>query len=57
MREFFAKFNRDSKKEQKQAPANTNSRQELIQKVEKGTDFAIREYKDVFRRLAEYDKK
>jgi len=33
-----------------------NERQILIKKVERGTDFAIREYGDVLRKLAEYDR-
>jgi len=55
MKKFFSKLNKD--KEQKQIPVQTIERKELIEKVEKGTDFAIREYHDVFKKLAEYDKK
>ncbi len=32
-------------------------RQILIKKVERGTDFAIQRYGEVFKKLAEYDKK
>jgi len=55
IRKFFSKLNKD--KEQKQAPIQTKERKDLEQKVKEGTDFAIHEYHDVFRKLAEYDKK
>ena len=34
----------------------SKERQILIKKVERGTDFAIRQYRDVFEKLAEYDR-
>ena len=43
-------------KEHKEQTAKTKERKILEKKVEQGTDFAIREYHDVFRKLAEYDK-
>ena len=55
IRKFF-KSNKD-KKEQEQAPIQTKERKDLEQKVKEGTDFAIHEYGDVFKKLAEYDKK
>ena len=56
IRKFF-KSNKDAKKEQKPTPVQTKERQVLEQKVKEGTDFAIHEYRDVFKKLAEYDKR
>ena len=48
---------KNSKKEPKQAPVQTKERKDLEQKVKEGTDFAIHEYRDEFKKLAEYDKR
>lgn len=36
--------------------ANHRNKEELAKKVERGTKKAIKDYGEVFRRLAEYDK-
>ncbi|MEK7211442.1 MAG: hypothetical protein AAB731_02315 [Patescibacteria group bacterium] len=49
-------FRERLKKPQKEAPSIKTNRQLLEKKVERGTDLAIREYRDVFIKLAEYDQ-
>ena len=45
-----------SHKEKKQKVERDEKRKILEEKVKQGTTFAIREYRDVFTKLAEYDK-
>lgn len=56
IKKFFNSI-KNSKKEPQQAPVQTKERKDLEQKVKEGTDFAIHEYRDVFKKLAEYDKR
>lgn len=42
--------------EDRREKAEKKERKSLEKKVEQGTDFAIREYRDVFEKLAEYDR-
>lgn len=44
-------------KERAERKNKEKERQILIKKVERGTDFAIQRYSEVFKKLAEYDKK
>ena len=43
-------------KKKRQDAVNKKARKDLEKKVIKGTDLAIREYRDVFKKLAEYDR-
>ncbi len=44
-------------KESKRVDSNVEKDRELLEKkVIKGTDFAVREYGEVFKKLAEYDR-
>lgn len=43
-------------KEQRQNSADKRARKDLEKKVMKGTDLAVREYRDVFKKLADYDR-
>ena len=44
-------------KERKRQVEKDEKRKILEEKVKQGTNFAIREYRDVFRKLAEYDRR
>lgn len=56
IREIKAFFIGPDKKDQKEIFCATEERELLKTKVIKGTDFAVREYGEVFRKLAEYDR-
>jgi hypothetical protein len=45
-----------NKKDKKEIFCDTEERELLKTKVIKGTDFAVREYGEVFKKLAEYDR-
>ncbi|MFA5086634.1 MAG: hypothetical protein WC468_03575 [Candidatus Paceibacterota bacterium] len=47
---------KNDKKETFRDIHNAKEREQLKTKVIKGTDFAIREYGEVFKKLAEYDR-
>jgi hypothetical protein len=53
IKKFFFKFD---KKDQKENFCTTKEREILKTKVMNGTDFAIREYGEVFKELAKYDR-
>jgi hypothetical protein len=50
---FFIGSTKDN---QKEIFCDTKERELLKIKVIKGTDFAVREYSEVFKKLAEYDR-
>lgn len=43
-------------KKRKEIPSTKMDRRSLEEKVKKGTDMVIREYRDVFIKLADYDR-
>ncbi|MDD5555561.1 MAG: hypothetical protein PHO19_02770 [Candidatus Pacebacteria bacterium] len=49
-------FSGSIKKDEKEISCDTKERELLKTKVIKGTDFAVREYGEVFKKLAEYDR-
>jgi hypothetical protein len=49
-------FIETAKKNKKDPSRNAEERELLKTKVIKGTDFAVREYGEVFKKLAEYDR-
>ena len=50
---FFVK---SDERNSEQVFCDTKERKLLKEKVIKGTDFAVREYGEVFKKLAEYDR-
>lgn len=52
----FIKFVRKTQENTKEIPTAKTDRFLLEKKVEQGTDLAIKEYGEVFKMLAEYDK-
>ncbi|MFH1193050.1 MAG: hypothetical protein V1656_01910 [Candidatus Jorgensenbacteria bacterium] len=55
MKKLFEKLFKFNREEKKQTPAN-EARRVLESKVEQGTSRAVKEYGEVFRKLAEYDR-
>ena len=53
---LFKFFISNSKASQKENLSVEKERELLEKKVIKGTDFAVREYGEVFKKLAEYDR-
>lgn len=44
-------------RDEKEHAYRNNERKILEKKVEQGTDFAVKQYRKVFEKLAEYDRK
>jgi len=56
LKEIKIFFIGSGKKDKKEIFCDTKERELLKTKVIKGTDFAVREYGEVFKKLAEYDR-
>ena len=55
-KKVLKKFLKSTKKENRKSLDSKKERELLEKKVLKGTDFALREYGEVFKKLAEYDQ-
>lgn len=55
MKKLFERWFKTNKEQEKQAPPN-EERRILESKVEQGTTRAVKEYGEVFRKLAEHDR-